>query len=125
MLILPKITVLAPNGFSLKIAPKTTFNTKSFEIRPIGATCTSIRPVYNGWLVDSETNFLKLGATTTDGSGEPVLAIGLVAILVTSGGAVASGSWRNAITVLDAVLRVGEVAVFVGSGDGRARWRQR
>ena len=66
MLILPKITVLAPNGFSLKIAPKTTFNTKSFEIRPIGATCTSIRPVYNGWLVDSETNFLKLGAPSAD-----------------------------------------------------------
>ena len=65
MLILPKITVLAPNGFSLKIAPKTTFNTKSFEIRPIGATCTSIRPVYNGWLVDSETNFLKLPAPIT------------------------------------------------------------
>ena len=64
MLILPKITVLAPNGFSLKIAPKTTFNTKSFEIRPIGPTCTSIRPVYNGWLVDSETNFLKLPAPT-------------------------------------------------------------
>ena len=66
MLILPKITVLAPNGFSLKIAPKTTFNTKSFEIRPIGATCTSIRPVYNGWLVDSETNFLKLPAPKID-----------------------------------------------------------
>ena len=66
MLILPKITVLAPNGFSLKIAPKTTFNTKSFEIRPIVATCTSIRPVYNGWLVDSETNFLKLPAPTQE-----------------------------------------------------------
>ena len=64
-------------------------------------------------------------ALPTDGSGEPVLAIGLVAILVTSGGAIASGSWCDTIAILNAILRVGEVAVFVGSGDGRARWRQR
>ena len=70
MLILPKITVLAPNGFSLKIAPKTTFNTKSFEIRPIGVTFRSIRPVYNGWLVNSKTNFSDLPASST-GTIEP------------------------------------------------------
>ena len=68
MLILPKITVLAPNGFSLKIAPKTTFNTKSFEIRPVGVTFRSIRPVYNGWLVNSKTNFSDLPAST-EGDG--------------------------------------------------------
>lgn len=50
----------------------------------------------------------------TDGAGEPILPIGLVAILVASGGTVASGGWCNTITVLDAVLRVERVVVVVG-----------